>query len=191
MEYLITRAFSVPGIVPKSCYTFCTFPDYKCADDLAITEALCDSFNEFELISTTSHINTLSTFFEKLVSECVNLFIPLKTKKTNIEIAWLTTDFLHLSRCVARLRRSKHSSDSTKLMQLVSAKNKLSAQMNAAKQSYYNDALSKLMKAKSWQMNINFSKIVMSFSLCPCPLTMLLIMLRYTECSNSNILVSL
>lgn len=96
--------FSVPGIVPKCRYTYCTFRDFNHADDLAITDALCDSFQEFELKSATSDVNTLSAFFESLVSKCINCFIPLKTKKTNTEIPWMTRDLLHLSRRVTRLR---------------------------------------------------------------------------------------
>lgn len=65
--------FSVPGIVPKCRYTYCTFPDFNRADDQAITDALCDSFQEFELKSTISDVNTHYLVFSKALSASVSI----------------------------------------------------------------------------------------------------------------------
>lgn len=113
---------------------------------MPILDLLSDAFEQFQHLSISCDVNSLVTFFENIVKVCIQRFVPLKTKKQNHSMPWITRDILHLSRRVARLRVSKRNGNPELLQQFSDAKEELRAKVHSGKDFYYRNSLPQLMK---------------------------------------------
>lgn len=94
---------SISLSVPASNYIYTTFHDFNRADDDSITDVLCNSFEQFEQLNASCDVNALVSFFQDIVLRCIRSFVPLKTKKQNPTVPWMTRELLHMSRRISRL----------------------------------------------------------------------------------------
>lgn len=132
--------------VSKSPYLFTTFPDFTRADDHSIIEVLADRFDTFSAFSASHDVNFLTNYFECLVKDCVQRFVPIKTKKRNTNVPWMTRDILHLSRRLRRLRRSRRSNDPITLDRFHKAKKELNLKLRMAKDFFFRVHLRDLLR---------------------------------------------
>lgn len=131
--------------VSRRHYEYTSFYDYNHANDTSILDTLSNSFDRFSRICTSSDINAIVSHFETIVNTCIERYVPLKTKKKNINLPWMTREILHLKRRIARARRKRHmnaeTNDQFRLM-----KEELHQKIHAAKNFYYQFTLPNLVK---------------------------------------------
>lgn len=72
---------SIACSVPKTRAVYSTFHDFNRADDTSIIDTLSSSFDSFNQLSISSDVNSLVTFFEHIIKDCIQRFVPTKTKK--------------------------------------------------------------------------------------------------------------
>lgn len=131
--------------VPTPNIVYSTHHDFNRADDVSILTVLEDSFENFERLSESSDVNDLVSFFESLVHSCITRFIPIKTKKKNVRLPWMTRELLQLTRRVKRLHCSIRRQTSPSLNEFNKLKEELRAKTKAAKDFYYQVTMKNLM----------------------------------------------
>lgn len=131
--------------VSKARFSFTTFPDISNADDVSITDYLSDNFDAFNELAATSEVDLLVDRFEHIVKTCIRRFIPLKTKKKNARIPWISRDILHLSRRVSRLRRKRRLNKPESISRFNEAKEELRTKTSTAKDFFFRVELKNLL----------------------------------------------
>lgn len=125
-----------------------SFHDFARADDVSILEMLESSYDDFFRSVHTCDVNALWVKFRNMVHACIQLFVPLRTKKTNVSNPWITRDIIHLKRKVKRLKKAKkklhHNTNIHN--QILSVSKELKIKMREEKHNFYNVRLSKMIK---------------------------------------------
>lgn len=98
-----------------------TFLDFNHSDDASILEVLSEGFEPFCTLSKDCDVNRLVREFESITKLCIHRFVPLKSKKKNRTIPWITREILQLSRRIRRPRRSKRSNNPDAIARFTSA----------------------------------------------------------------------
>lgn len=96
----------------------------------------------------TCDVDALWVKFRDTVQACLQLFVPLRTKKTNVSNPWITREIIHLKRKVKRLKKAKkkrhHSTNIHN--QILSVSKELKFKMREEKYNFYNVSLSEMVK---------------------------------------------
>lgn len=145
---------SIPCSLPKPRTVYTTFHDFNRADDTSIIDTLAGNFDTFSNLNLDGDVNILVKNFESVIQDCINRFVPLKTKKINPNIPWMNRDILHASRKVNRLRRKKTSTNGQNIDCFLKAKELLHAKIKSAQDFYFRFQLQGLLKTnprKFWQ----------------------------------------
>lgn len=113
---------------------------------MSIIDTLSSEFDIFKELSYTGDVNSLVSYFENLVIECIETHVPLKTKKKNTELPWITREILLLKRRLSRLRHASRNGNALRRAEFNTVKEKLRRKINAAKDFFFLFTLPNMVK---------------------------------------------
>lgn len=95
------------SLLNESVVNVTHFPDFSAADDVSIIDRLEISYDEIcnSMQTDECDVNSLWLKFKNTVHACIQLFVPVKYRKTNSSNPWITRETIHIKRKINRLRK--------------------------------------------------------------------------------------